>query len=133
LDYNFPHALEAQCGSWRDWVLGMRIALPDGRIVKTGSQAVKNVAGYDVHKLMIGARATLGVVLDVILRVFPVSALPKPELEIGPAGERCRIRGADRTSDEARRLPKWIQRTKPSDFAVSVRDVGDGLLAADHA
>src|SRR5205823_437253 len=55
---NFPHALEAQCGSWRDWILGMRIVLADGSVVHTGSHVVKSVAGYDLHKLMIGARST---------------------------------------------------------------------------
>src|SRR5690349_22585054 len=38
----------------RDWTLGMHVALGDGRLVKSGGKIVKNVAGYDVHKLHIG-------------------------------------------------------------------------------
>src|SRR5579871_2290068 len=50
LDFNLPHALEGECGTWRDWVLGMRVVLSDGEVRKTGSHVVKNVTGYDVHK-----------------------------------------------------------------------------------
>jgi hypothetical protein len=134
LDINFPHALEAQCGSWRDWVVEMRLATAAGIIVKAGSKAVKNVAGYDVHKLMIGARATLGIVLEVTLRVMPIKAVPDPDVEVGPAGERCRheVSNPIRYADEFR-IPKWIQRTQPSDFRAAIRAAGEGLLAADHA
>ena len=59
-------------GAPRDWVLGMRVALGDGRIVKSGGRVVKNVAGYDAHKLHIGALGTLGVILDVTFKLAPL-------------------------------------------------------------
>lgn len=59
-------------GTPRDWVLGMRVVLGDGRIVKSGGNVVKNVAGYDLHKLHIGALGTLGVIAEVTMRVFPL-------------------------------------------------------------
>src|SRR5690348_5629773 len=37
-DYNLPHALEGPCGSWRDWVLGMKVILADGTECKCGSK-----------------------------------------------------------------------------------------------
>jgi glycolate oxidase FAD binding subunit len=58
-------------GAPRDWVLGMRVALADGRLVKSGGKVVKNVAGYDTHKLHIGALGTLGVIVEAAFKVFP--------------------------------------------------------------
>jgi glycolate oxidase FAD binding subunit len=58
-------------GAPRDWVLGMQVALADGRLVKSGGKVVKNVAGYDTHKLHIGALGTLGVIAAATFKVFP--------------------------------------------------------------
>jgi len=60
-------------GLIKDFVLGLKVALPDGRIYKFGGTTVKNVAGYDMAKLFIGSRGTLGVITDVCFRVY---ALP---------------------------------------------------------
>jgi glycolate oxidase FAD binding subunit len=131
LDINLPHALEAQCGSYRDWVLGLKIVLADGTIVKCGSQAVKNVAGYDVQKLLIGARGTLGIVVEVTLRTYPLAALPKPELETGP-----RAIFTEDIGKPSVKMPQrwhWIQRTLPSDFRAAIRSAGSNLMVADHA
>ncbi len=76
ISLNLPHAFQDQYGSWRDWVLGMTVVLADGSVRKCGSHAVKNVAGYDVQKLFIGARGTLGVIAEVILRTYPLKLLP---------------------------------------------------------
>ncbi len=54
---NLPHDLFAQLGSPRDWTLGITLVRADGTSAKSGSKAVKNVAGYDVHNLLIGSRA----------------------------------------------------------------------------
>jgi glycolate oxidase FAD binding subunit len=59
-------------GTPRDWTLGMRVALGDGRVVKSGGKVVKNVAGYDTHKLHIGALGTLGVIVEATLKVAPL-------------------------------------------------------------
>jgi len=59
-------------GTPRDWTLGMRVALGDGRLVKSGGKVVKNVAGYDTHKLHIGALGTLGVIVETTLKVAPL-------------------------------------------------------------
>ena len=85
LSLSLPHGLEADCGNWRDWILGMTVVTADGIVAKAGSKAVKNVAGYDVFKLLVGARGTLAVIAQVILRTFPVKALPEPDLESSAA------------------------------------------------
>jgi glycolate oxidase FAD binding subunit len=59
-------------GGARDLVIGMTVALADGTICKAGGRVVKNVAGYDLCKLFTGSLGTLGVLLSVNLKVYPV-------------------------------------------------------------
>jgi glycolate oxidase FAD binding subunit len=59
-------------GPVRDQVLGVKLALADGRVVKSGGALVKDVAGYDLHHLVVGAHGRLGVVLEVSLRLAPL-------------------------------------------------------------
>lgn len=70
---NLPHWNMAQCGSWRDWVVKMRLVLASGEIIASGANVVKNVTGFDLHKLVIGARYTLGVPGEITLRIRPKS------------------------------------------------------------
>jgi glycolate oxidase FAD binding subunit len=69
---NLPTRWESRCRSARYWVLGLTFIKADRTIIKCGSKAVKNVAGYDVQKLLIGAWGTLGVITEVILRTQPL-------------------------------------------------------------
>jgi glycolate oxidase FAD binding subunit len=71
---NDSGSLRLRHGSLRDLIIGMTIVLADGTVAKSGGKVVKNVAGYDLHKLMIGAFGTLGVVTEVTFRLHP---LPK--------------------------------------------------------
>lgn len=64
-----PHRLFR--GGVRDAVLGLQVALVDGRRVQTGGRVMKNVAGYDLTRLFTGSLGTLGVVTTVHLRVWP--------------------------------------------------------------
>ena len=59
-------------GTLRDYVLGLSIVNDDGQEVKAGGRVVKNVAGYDLCKLHIGALGTLGVVTQATLKVRPI-------------------------------------------------------------
>jgi len=67
-----PHA-----GSARDFVLGIEVLDGSGQHLKFGGQVIKNVAGYDASRLMVGALGTLGVLLQASLKV-----LPKPQSEL---------------------------------------------------
>ncbi len=58
-------------GAARDFVLGMKIINGNGELLSFGGQVMKNVAGYDVSRLMVGALGTLGVLLEVSLKVLP--------------------------------------------------------------
>lgn len=61
-------------GSARDFVLGTRVLNGRGEILRFGGEVMKNVAGYDVSRLMTGAMGTLGVILEVSLKVLPLPA-----------------------------------------------------------
>lgn len=63
-------------GTIREYLLGIKVVLPDGRVIKAGGKVVKNVAGYDLCKLFVGSRGTLGVIVEATFKV-----LPRPERE----------------------------------------------------
>lgn len=56
----------------RDWLIGCRIVLADGTIVKGGGRVVKNVAGYDIPKLVVGSLGTLGVIAEATFKLAPL-------------------------------------------------------------
>ena len=66
-------------GGVRDFILGVKILSGRGDIMRFGGQVMKNVAGFDLSRLMAGAMGTLGVLLEVSLRVLP---LPESELTL---------------------------------------------------
>ena len=59
-------------GSARDFVLGTKIITGKGDVMTFGGQVMKNVAGYDVSRLMVGALGTLGLLLEVSIKVLPI-------------------------------------------------------------
>lgn len=59
-------------GTARDWLIGIRVVHADGSISKSGGRVVKNVAGYDMHKLYAGSLGTLGVIAEATLKVAPL-------------------------------------------------------------
>jgi glycolate oxidase FAD binding subunit len=61
-------------GAVRDFMLGVRILDGKGDDLRFGGQVMKNVAGYDVSRLMAGSLGTLGVLLEVSLKVLPLPA-----------------------------------------------------------
>jgi len=63
-------------GTIREYLIGMKVVLADGRIIKSGGKVVKNVAGYDLAKLFIGAQGTLGTIVEATFKLRP-----RPEME----------------------------------------------------
>ncbi|MFZ2736927.1 MAG: glycolate oxidase subunit GlcE [Burkholderiaceae bacterium] len=63
----------ASVGAVRDYVLGLSLLNGRGEFLTFGGQVMKNVAGYDVSRLMVGAMGTLGVITEVSLKVLPVA------------------------------------------------------------
>lgn len=64
-------------GAPRDLIIGIEIALVDGRVAKAGGRVVKNVAGYDLSKLMCGSLGTLAVVTSATFKLSPVAPCSK--------------------------------------------------------
>ncbi len=67
--------------SLRDQVIGLKVVLPGGELLDLGAKVMKNVAGYDAQKLFLGAWGTLGVIVQVTLRLWP---FPADKLELDP-------------------------------------------------
>lgn len=61
-------------GVTSDYVLGLEVVLPDGRVIHTGGKLAKDVAGYNLQELFIGSEGTLGIITEATLKL-----IPKPE------------------------------------------------------
>ncbi|PXY31938.1 FAD-binding oxidoreductase [Prauserella muralis] len=61
-------------GSMRDLVIGATVVLADGTVARTGGHVIKNVAGYDLAKLLHGSYGTLGLLAEIVLRLHPIPA-----------------------------------------------------------
>jgi len=81
-------------GALRDYVLGVRVLSGRGEVLRFGGTVFKNVAGFDAFRLMAGAHGTLGVLLDVSLRVIPRPAV-EAALVLDLPGEDARRRVAE--------------------------------------
>ncbi len=64
-------------GTIREHVLGMAAVLGDGRLIRSGGRVVKNVAGYDIAKLLVGDRRSLGVLVEVTFKLSPLPAVER--------------------------------------------------------
>src|SRR5438093_5861637 len=67
----------------RDFLIGIRVALPDGKLATGGGRVVKNVSGYDMMKLHYGALGSLGVIVAASFKVFPK---PLHDVTVSSAG-----------------------------------------------
>ena len=114
-------------GSVRDFVLGTRVITGHGKQLRFGGEVMKNVAGYDLSRLMAGSYGALGVVTEVSLKV-----LPKPR--------QCLSISLEMDSDRALlRLAEWGQQPLPISAAchdgqrLHLRlEGGEGSVAAAH-
>ncbi|MFD1953548.1 FAD-binding oxidoreductase [Paenibacillus thailandensis] len=58
-------------GTTKDYVIGLTAVLADGRIIRTGGKLMKDVAGYDLTKLLVGSEGTLAIITEAILKLIP--------------------------------------------------------------
>jgi glycolate oxidase FAD binding subunit len=152
--------LRHRYGSPRDLILGATVALSDGTIAKAGGKVIKNVAGYDLAKLLAGSFGTLGVILSVNVRLHPLPlatattlgasadpdvlaaaaiALASAPLELdaldvawrsGRGGVLARVAGAEAPS-RAQRVADLMRKSALDD--VMVADDDDGLWSRQRA
>ena len=106
----------ASVGSVRDFVLGLQMVNGRGEALVFGGQVMKNVAGYDVSRLMAGALGTLGLLTELSLKVLPQA----------PAEATLRF---DAAQDEAlRRLNAWGGQPLPLSASCWLEENGQGRL-----
>jgi glycolate oxidase FAD binding subunit len=108
LSTNDSGALRLRFGSLRDLVIGVTLALADGTVASSGGRVVKNVAGYDLPKLVTGALGTLGVITRAFFRLHP---LPKETRTVSCVTTDVR---------EAQRLVTAIQNSKLAHSAMQI-------------
>ncbi len=80
-------------GSMRDLVIGATVVLADGTVARTGGHVIKNVAGYDLAKLLHGSYGAFALLAEVVLRLHPVPAATRTvsaECPLSEAAERAR-------------------------------------------
>lgn len=105
-------------GSLRDLVIGTTTLLSDGAVVRSGGHVIKNVAGFDIAKLLHGSYGTLGLLTEVVLRLHPV-----------PAAVGTVVVGADLT--EATRLAREVLASQLEPTAVEWLSSGRLLVRID--
>lgn len=59
-------------GVTRDYVLALEVVLANGDIIRTGGKPAKDVAGYDLTRLIIGSEGTLGIITEATLKLIPM-------------------------------------------------------------
>lgn len=94
-------------GVTRDYVLGLEVVLPSGRVIRTGVMTAKGVVGYDLTRLIVGSEGTLGVITRVVLKLLP---LPDAIRTLGAVFDR--MEDAARTVSEIMRsgvIPRTVE------------------------
>jgi glycolate oxidase FAD binding subunit len=106
----------ASTGAVRDFVLGVKLINGKGEHLTFGGQVMKNVAGYDVSRLMVGAMGTLGLLTEISLKVLPVAPL-----EATLKFEMAQAQALDQ-------LNAWGGQPLPLNASCWVQDAGVGML-----
>ena len=106
----------ASVGSARDYVLGLTMVNGRGELLTFGGQVMKNVAGYDVSRLLVGALGTLGLIVEVSLKVLPLA----------PA--EATLKFALPQAAALARLNVWGGQPLPLNASCWVEDAGVGTL-----
>ncbi|HZU41322.1 MAG TPA: FAD-binding oxidoreductase, partial [Terriglobales bacterium] len=119
LSTNDSGTLRLRFGALRDLIIGVTIALADGTIASSGGKVVKNVAGYDLPKLMTGAMGTLGVITRAVFRLYP---LPRTRRTVTLAVENAK---------QAEDLVVAVQGSKLAHTGLQVRIGGEGKPEVD--
>jgi glycolate oxidase subunit GlcD len=97
-------------GPPRRHVIGMKVVLADGNLIKVGGRVVKNVAGYDLCKLFTGSYGTLGVIVEINFKLRP---LPFETRTILVAGKSQDLISAARRVIDARLFPVAVELLSP--------------------
>jgi len=76
-------------GTIREYILNLEIVLPDGEIIWTGANTLKNASGYNLTQLMIGSEGTLGIITKIVLKLIPAPSQSLLMLASFPGNEQA--------------------------------------------
>jgi glycolate oxidase FAD binding subunit len=125
-------SLRLKYGGLRDLIIGMTVVLANGTIAKTGGKVVKNVAGYDLHKLMTGSFGTLGVITEVNFRLHPLETNSQTWTAL--ASDPLQFERPLRALLDSQLTPSSVQlRLNAQDCALDVRLAAPAECMAEHA
>jgi glycolate oxidase FAD binding subunit len=125
--------LRHRYGGPRDLVLGVTVALSDGTLARAGGKVIKNVAGYDLAKLLAGSFGTLGVIVEVAVRLHPLPEGTTTALAHGDDPARL-ASAASALAHERVELESLDVRWAGGEGAVLARAAGPAAAElADHA
>ena len=119
LSTNDSGSLRLRFGALRDLIIGVTLALPDGTLASSGGKVVKNVAGYDLPKLVTGALGTLAVITRAVFRLHP---LPRNAKTFSISG--CNL-------EETQRLLLAVQDSKLAHTSLQARLAQDAEPVVD--
>ena len=100
-------------GTAKDLIVGVTIVRPDGVIARGGGKVVKNVAGFDLPKLMVGSLGTLGAIATVTLRLYPLPQTTRTLVLTAPSPDA--LAGVPRALIGARLEPEAVASYGPPD------------------
>ncbi len=109
------------CGAARDFVLGATIINGKAEKLRFGGQVMKNVAGYDASRLMVGAQGTLGILLDISIKVLPLN-----ESEIS-------LKLNIELNDTSKQIQQWIKQGLPVTASCFLKDTLYIRLGSTHS
>ena len=118
-------------GNLRDLVIGVTLVLPDGTVARSGGHVIKNVAGYDLAKLLHGSLGSLALVAEVVLRLHPRPV--EQVTTVGPADARQAAEAAGLIAASALEptAVEWVQQDDGG--RLLVRDGGSPVAVAAAA
>jgi glycolate oxidase FAD binding subunit len=119
LSTNDSGSLRLRFGALRDLIIGVTLALPDGTLASSGGKVVKNVAGYDLPKLVTGAFGTLAVITRAVFRLHP---LPRNSKTLSISG--CDLQ-------EMQRFILAVQDSKLAHTSLQIRIAQDAKPVVD--
>jgi glycolate oxidase FAD binding subunit len=132
---NDSGVLRLKFGGLRDLIIGMTIVLANGTVAKSGGKVVKNVAGYDIHKLMTGSFGTLGVIVEVNFRLHPAEEHSRTWTVVAPngAGNARLFAEPLRALMDSVMVPSSVQlRISKKESALDVRIDGPGEFLDEY-
>ena len=119
-------------GTARDLILGMRAVQADGRIIKAGGRVVKNVAGYDLSRLLIGSLGSLGIIVEACFRLAPLPSAARTAVVSLPSAREA-WRFVAQTANLSLRAVELLNATAVRQTAILGEPTKDGyalVLAA---